>query len=172
VESRGLHYPPAVLRPGTNSGIHWVGGCLCPRFGLEVLKNTNPSSLTVFKMWTSARSESLYADYAMPAREGVCCRKCMNNTIPEFCHEGARRVTLNIRVESIRTWEQNTRPLKYEIRADHSNVTFCDVELRPLKGIHLHRSGSLTSIGGDLVKTDYWLWLYVTHPQCDKHMGQ
>lgn len=114
----------------------------------------------------------LYADYAIPAREGVCRRKYMSNTIPDFFHEGVKRVTLNIRVESIRTWEQNTGPLKYEIRADHSTVTFCDVELRPLKGIHPHRSGSLTSIGGNLVRTDYWLWLRVTHLQWDMLMGQ
>jgi len=74
----------------------------------------------------------------------------VSNPIPDFCHGVVRRVALNIGVEG----NPNLRA-KYEIRADHSTVTFCDVELRPLKSIHSHSSGSLTSIGGGLVRTDY-----------------
>lgn len=84
------------------------------------------------------------------AREGACCRKYVRNPIPEFFHGVVRRVALNIGVEG----NPNLRT-KYEIRADHSTVTFCDVELRPSKSIHSHNPGSLTSIGGGLVRTDY-----------------
>lgn len=111
---------PLVLNLGT-SGVAWVAlptnrftsgnefwdplsrRILVPKIRSGSFEDQNPSSLTAFKLRTSARSESLCADYAIPAREGVCCRKYVNNTIPEFWHESVTRVTLHIGVEAIRT---------------------------------------------------------------------